>query len=82
MSNPLDTEIETLLEGNPLAREYYFKALKAYFVQTQEELWLRVDFVTITNMELNAHDENSGEEYQLDLLTEQGLRFYGVEELT
>lgn len=66
---------------DPATKKNYEHATLAYFVKTQDELWLRVDFVAEDDLVLHCHDENSGEEYALDLTTEQDLTFYTVEEM-
>ena len=80
MAEDLSDEIRKHLE-DPVTKSNYDKAILAYFMDTQEGLRLRIDYLDITNLELNCHDENSGEEYAIDLITEQGLKFYTLEEL-
>ena len=65
----------------PLAKNNYFKACEAAMLQTQEGLWLRVDYIDETNLEIHCHDEDSEEEYRLDILTEQDITFYRLQEI-
>jgi len=66
---------------DPITKKNYENAILAYFVKTLDDLWLRIDFLEPGNLVLHCHDENSGEEYVLDLATEQELTFYTVEEM-